>query len=38
MNPIVTTSYNLSFVALSYVIAVIGSLVALTAARNNEYA
>lgn len=33
MNPLVTTSYNLSFVLLSYFISVIGSLVALTAAR-----
>jgi NO-binding membrane sensor protein with MHYT domain len=33
MNPLVTTSYNLSFVLLSYAISVIGSFVALTAAR-----
>ncbi len=33
MNPLVTTSYNIPFVVLSFVIAIVGSFVALTAAR-----
>jgi NO-binding membrane sensor protein with MHYT domain len=38
MNSIVTTSYNTSFIALSYAIAVIGSFVALTAAGRIRHA
>lgn len=34
MNPVVTTSYDPMFVILSYLISVIGSFVALSAARN----
>jgi NO-binding membrane sensor protein with MHYT domain len=34
MNPLVNTSYDLMFVALSYLISVIGSFVALSAARH----
>ncbi|MDB5947460.1 MAG: histidine kinase, partial [Ramlibacter sp.] len=34
MNPVVTTSFDSTYVILSYVISVIGSFVALSAARN----